>query len=167
MIRTWINYTIMFISLVLIQVLLLNYIQFSGFINPYIYVLFVLLLPVSTPRYAVVLLGFFMGLVIDIFSNTLGMHAAATTFMAFARPVVMNVISAREMDKSDYPGLQQYGFLWFLYYAGILVFMHHVIFFYIEAFTFTNFIHTFIRCFLSSLFSIFMIVLSQFLVFRH
>lgn len=167
MIRIWIKYTLMFISLVLIQVLLLNFIQFSGFINPYIYVLFVLLLPVSTPRYAVVLLGFFMGLVIDIFSNTLGMHAAATTFMAFARPLVMDLISAREMDKSDYPGLHQYGFLWFLYYSSILVLLHHIFFFYIEAFIFVNFIHTFIRCLLSSVFSVFMIVLSQFLVFRN
>ena len=82
----------MFISLVLVQVLVLNYIQFSGYINPYIYVLFVLLLPVSTPRYAVVMLGFFIGLVIDIFSNTAGMHASATTFMAFVRPYVINLI---------------------------------------------------------------------------
>ena len=157
----------MFVSLVLIQVLLLNFVQFSGYINPYIYILFVLLLPVSMPRYAVVLLGFFIGLVVDIFSNTLGMHAAATTFMAFARPYVVELISSREMDKSDYPGLHQYGFQWFLYYTAILVFLHHIFFFYVEAFTFTNFIHTFVRSLLSSIFSIFLIVISQYLVFRE
>ena len=157
----------MFISLVLVQVLVLNYIQFSGYINPYIYVLFVLLLPVSTPRYAVVMLGFFIGLVIDIFSNTAGMHASATTFMAFVRPYVINLISAREMDKSDYPGLTQYGFRWFFYYSGILALLHHLFFFYIEVFTFSGFFLTLFRVVLSSVFSIFVIVLSQFIIFRE
>ncbi|MBN1819251.1 MAG: rod shape-determining protein MreD [Prolixibacteraceae bacterium] len=167
MIRIWIKYGIMFVSLVLLQVLILNFIQFSGYINPYMYVLFILLLPISTPRYFVVILGFILGLVIDIFSNTVGMHASATTFMAFARPIVIELISSREMDKSDYPGLNQYGFQWFLYYSAILVFLHHIFFFYVEAFTFVNFIHTFIRSILSSVFSIFIIVLSQYLVFRE
>ncbi|NQU84708.1 MAG: rod shape-determining protein MreD [Mariniphaga sp.] len=167
MIRIWIKYSIMFISLVLIQVLILNFIQFSGYINPYMYILFILLLPVSTPRYLIVILGFVLGLVIDIFSNTIGMHASATTFMAFARPFVIELISAREMDKSEYPGLNQYGFQWFLYYSAILVVLHHIFFFYVEAFTFMNFIYTFIRSILSSIFSIFIIVLSQYLVFRE
>ena len=167
MIRIWIKYTVMFISLVLIQVLILNYIQFSGYVNPYIYILFILLLPVSIPRYVLVLLGFLIGLVIDIFSNTPGMHASATTFIAFARPYIIDVISPREMDKSDYPGLSQYGFRWFLYYSAILIFLHHVFFFYVEVFSFINFFHTLFRSILSSVFSVFIIVLSQFLIFRE
>lgn len=167
MIRIWIKYSVMFVSLVLVQVLILNYVQFSGYINPYIYILFILLLPISTPRYAVVLLGFILGLVVDIFSNTPGMHASATTFMAFARPYVIDLISAREMDKSNYPGLSQYGFLWFLYYTAILVFLHHIFYFYVEVFTFVNFFHTLFRALFSSVFSIFIIVLSQYLVFRE
>jgi rod shape-determining protein MreD len=166
MARIWIKYIIVFISLLLIQVLVLNQVQFSGYINPYMYVLFVLLLPVSTPRYAILILGFLMGLVIDIFSNTLGMHASATVLMAFARPYVIELISAREMDKSDYPGINQYGIRWFLYYAGILVFIHHIFFFYVEVFSFVNFLHTLFRAALSSLFTLFIIVLSQFLIFR-
>ena len=94
----------MFVSLVLIQVLILNQIQLGGFINPYIYILFVILLPLSAPRYAVMLLGFVLGLTIDVFMNSLGIHAAATVFIAYLRPLVIRSISSHEEDRSEYPG---------------------------------------------------------------
>lgn len=165
--RIWIKYGIMFISLVLIQVLILNQVQFSGYINPYMYILFILLLPISIPKYALLVFGFVMGLTIDIFMNTHGMHTSATVFIAFIRPFILNAISGREMDKSDYPGLKQYGFRWFLYYASFMVLAHHIFYFYIEIFSFSGFILTFIRGFLSSVFSIFVIVLSQYLIFSE
>lgn len=156
----------MFISLVLIQVLILNQVQFSGFVNPYIYVLFILLLPLSTPRYLVLILAFILGLTIDIFSNSLGVHAAASVFIAYLRPLVIRFISNREEDRNDYPGLMQNKFAWFLSYVSILVFLHHLVLFYVDVFSFSNFAGTFYRVILSSVFSIFVIVLSQFLVFR-
>ncbi len=157
----------MFLSLVLIQVLVLNHIQFSGYINPYMYVLFVLLLPVSLPRYAVLILAFLLGISIDIFSNTLGLHTSSTVFLAFLRPFVFNIISAKEMDRSEFPGVKQYGLRWFVSYSGILIFAHHFFFFYIEVFTMAGFFHTFLRVILSSVFSLFMVVLSQYLIFRE
>ena len=166
MIRFLIKYGIMFVSLVLVQVLVLNQIQFSGFVNPYIYILFILLLPLSTPRYLVLILAFILGLTIDIFSNSLGIHAAASVFIAYARPVVIRVVSNREEDRSDYPGLNQNKFIWFVYYVSLMVVFHHGILFFLEVFTFSNFVDTIYRSFLSSVFSIFVIVLSQFLVFR-
>ncbi len=156
----------MFIVLVLVQVLVLNQVQFSGFVNPYIYVLFILLLPLSTPRYLVLILAFLLGLSIDIFSNSLGIHAAASVFIAYLRPLVIRIISNREEDRNDYPGLLQNKFSWFLSYVSILVFLHHLILFYLEVFTLSNFGSTLYRVILSTVFSIFVIVLSQFLVFR-
>ncbi|VAW16292.1 Rod shape-determining protein MreD [hydrothermal vent metagenome] len=165
--RIWIKYSVMFFSLLLVQVLLLNYVQFNGYINPYIYILFIMLLPISTPRDILLLLGFLMGLSVDIFSDTLGIHAASSVFLAFIRPYVIDLISARETDKSNYPGLKQYGFRWFLYYTVFLVVAHHLFFFYLEVFTLKGFIYTFFRSILSSVFSIFIIVLSQYLVFSE
>jgi hypothetical protein len=156
----------MFISLVLIQVLIFNQVQFSGFFNPYIYVLFIILLPLSTPRYATLILAFLLGLVIDIFSNSLGVHSAATVFVAYIRPLVIRLISPREDDRSDYPGLNQNKLSWFINYVFIIVFLHHAMLFYLEVYTFANFFNTLYRVILSSLFSIIVIVLSQFLVFR-
>jgi hypothetical protein len=166
MIRIISKYIFMFISLVLAQVLIFNQVQFSGFFNPYVYLLFIILLPLSTPRYLVMILAFLLGLIIDIFSNSLGVHSAATVFVAYARPLVIRVISNREDDKSDYPGLHQNKLIWFLNYVLIMVLIHHAVLFYIEVFTFANFFNTFYRVILSSLFSIIIIVLSQFLVFK-
>jgi len=156
----------MFIGLILIQVLILNHIQFSGYVNPYIYLLFVLLLPLSTPRYMVLLLAFLIGLTVDIFSNSLGIHSFATVFAAFLRPYIIRLITNREEDKSDYPGLKQNKFQWFVSYVSIMVLIHHLVLFYVEVFTFTNFLLTLMRTFFSSLFSIFVIVLSQYIIFR-
>lgn len=156
----------MFISLVLVQVLIFNQVQFSGFFNPYVYVLFIILLPLSTPRYAVLILAFLLGLTIDIFSNSLGVHSAATVFAAYVRPLVIRIISNREDDKSDYPGLNQNKLTWFINYVLLMVLLHHTVLFYLEVYSFANFLNTLYRVILSSLFSIIIIVLSQFLVFR-
>ena len=166
MIRIISKYILMFVSLVLVQVLIFNQVQFSGFFNPYAYLLFVILLPLSTPRYLILILAFLLGLIIDIFSNSLGVHSAATVFAAYARPLVIRVISNREDDKSDFPGLHQNKLIWFVNYVLIMVLLHHAVLFYLEVFTFTNFFNTLYRVVLSSLFSIIIIVLSQFLVFK-
>jgi hypothetical protein len=141
-------------------------VQFSGFFNPYVYVLFIILLPLSTPRYAILILAFLLGLIIDIFSNSLGVHSAATVFVAYVRPLIVRLISNREDDKSDYPGLNQNKLGWFINYVLIMVLLHHTVLFYLEVYTFANFFNTLYRVILSSLFSIIVIVLSQFLVFR-
>ena len=71
-----------FIVLILLQVLVLNNVQFLGFLNPYIYILFILSLPVKFPRWITLILGFVLGLIIDVFSNTIGTHAFATVLIA-------------------------------------------------------------------------------------
>lgn len=161
-----IKYGVMIISLILVQVLILNQIQFNGFVNPYVYILFILLLPLSTPRYVLLILAFFIGLVVDVFLNSLGVHAAASVLIAYLRPYIIRVISNREDDRSDYPGLQQNTFGWFVTYVAIMVIFHHIVLFYLEVFSFSHFFITLGRAIISSLFSIFIIVLSQLLVFR-
>lgn len=161
-----IKYTLMFLVAVLVQVLFLNQVQFSGYINPYFYIVFVLLLPLSTPRYLLLLLGFLIGLTIDIFSDSLGIHAAATVLIAYIRPFVIRVISTREEDRNDFPGLLQNKFGWFFSYVTILVLAHHFVLFYLEYFTFSHFFYTLLKVIFSSVFTIFIIVLSQFLIFR-
>ena len=144
----------MFITLVLVQVLIFNQVQFSGFFNPYVYVLFIILLPLSTPRYAVLILAFLLGLTIDIFSNSLGIHSAATVFVAYVRPLIIRIISNREDDKSDFPGLNQNKLSWFISYVLLMVLLHHTVLFYLEVYTFVNFLNTLYRVILSSIFSI-------------
>lgn len=158
----------MWVVLILLQVLLFNHIRFSGFVNPYLYILFILLLPFETPKYLLLFLGFLLGLHIDIFCNTPGIHASATTFMAFLRPAVINLISSRDtLEINSSPRLQQMGPAWFIKYTIILVLAHHLFLFYVEVFTLKGFIFTLFRSLLSSLFTIILIILSQFLIYKE
>ena len=156
-----------FIILVLFQILVLNNIQFSGYVNPFMYVLFILLLPFETPRWLLLVSGFLLGLSIDVFSGTIGMHAAATVLMAYLRPYVLSLISPRDgYESGTYPRLYYFGFTWFLHYAVILVFIHHLVLFYLEVFRLSEFFSTFLRVILSSFFSISLVILSQYIVYR-
>ena len=165
--KVWIKYPVMFVVLVLLQVLVFNQVQLTGFLNPYIYVLFILLLPVSMPQYQVLLFSFMIGISVDWFSNTLGLHAASSVLMGFMRLPVMNLVSQRESDQVNYPGLRQTGWRWFLLYASILVVIHHFFLFFTEVFSFAGFFRTLLRSVASSAFTIGILVISQFLVFRE
>lgn len=167
MIEVTLKYVFSFVALVVVQVFIFNNIEINGYINPYIYVLFLLLLPFSTPPALVVISGFFLGLSVDVFSETLGIHTAATTFVAFSRPFVLKFFAPHDgYGKGTLPRVHEYGLPWFIKYTAIIVLMHHVLLFYIEMFRIQDFFYTFLRVFLSSLFSIVIMVLSQFFVFR-
>lgn len=168
MIKDFGKYAIMFVSLVLIQVLILNNIQFSGFVNPYIYILFILLLPFNIPGYILLGLSFLLGLSVDIFNNTPGIHSGATVLLGFLRPGIANLISSREIiEKGNTPNMKQLGFASFLKYTIFAVLIHHLFLFYAEAFSFGGFFHTLLRTILSSIFSIVLILASQFIVFKN
>jgi rod shape-determining protein MreD len=156
-----------FLVIVLMQVLVFNNVQLSGYINPYFYVLFILLLPFETPSWLLLLLGFVLGLTIDLFMHTYGLHAAATVLMAFLRPWVLNYFAPHDgYEPGTFPRIFYYSTGWFLKYASILVFIHHLCLFYLEVFRLGDFFHTLFRVVLSSLLTIILIVLSQFVMFR-
>jgi rod shape-determining protein MreD len=153
-----------FVFIILLQVLILNNIEFSGFINPYLYILFILLLPFETPKWILLLVSFILGLTIDIFSNTLGLHAFATVAIAYIRPYVLKIFAPREgYEAGMRPGLSSFGWEWTLKYFFIIVFIHHFILFFTETFKFQMFFPTLLRVILSTLFTVILIILSQLL----
>lgn len=161
MINSFIRYGLIFILLVLLQVLLFNNIQFSGFINPYVYIMFILLLPVEIPSWLLLILSFITGAVIDFFTGSPGMHSFATVLAGFARPAVLQIISAREAYETGSPSLNTYGLRSFLIYASIIVLIHHTTLFFLEVFRFTDFFRTLIRIILSSFFTLVFILLLE------
>src|SRR3989339_664875 len=96
MINSILRFSLIFILLVLLQVLLFNNIQFSGYVNPYIYIIFILLLPVEIPSWLLLILSFCMGMVIDFYSGSPGMHSSASVLAGFVRPFVLRFISPRD-----------------------------------------------------------------------
>ena len=168
MIKELAKYIFRFVILVLIQVLIFNNIQLSGYINPYIYILFILLLPFDTPGWLLLILGFLLGFSMDLFCDTMGMHTLATTLMAFLRPFVLNIIAPQDgYETGSNPRISFYGFTWFFRYAAILTVIHHFVLFYIEIFHFGGFFSTLFRVILSSAVTLFIIILSQFFVYRQ
>lgn len=156
-----------FIFLVLIQVWVLNNIRLGHFVNPYLYVLFILLLPFETPSWLILASSFLLGVTIDMFCNTPGVHASASVFMAFLRPYVLRGISPREgFESGTFPLVHYYGIIWFLKYATLLIFAHHLFLFTVEVFKFDNFYLVLWRTFLSSIFTLALVLISQFVVFR-
>ena len=156
-----------FILLVLAQVMIINNLQVNGYIVPYLYALFILLMPFETPKWLLIISAFALGLSVDLFTQTPGMHAAAAVFMAFLRPYILEMSAPRDgYEAGTFPRVYYYGFQWFLRYTVILVLAHHLILFYIEVFRFSEFFSTFLRVLLSSLITVILIMLSQYFIYR-
>ncbi|MHC1702520.1 MAG: rod shape-determining protein MreD [Tenuifilaceae bacterium] len=165
--KTIIRYSIIFIVLMALQLLVLNNIRLGGYINPYVYVFFIMLLPFEIPGFLLLLLGFLTGLTIDAFSGTLGMHSSATLLLAFLRPTILKSISTRESsDKSGGLTFASSEIMWFIKYTLLMVFVHHFALFFLESFTFTHFFATLLRILLSSFVTSIFILIAQFFMIR-
>lgn len=156
-----------FLVVILFQVLVMDNVMINGYMIPQVYLLFILLMPFETPRWVQLLSGFLLGMGIDLFLNTPGMHTFATVAVAFIRPYFLNLLAPRDGYEPDsFPRIHFYGFLWFLKYTLIIVLIHHFILFYLEVFQLKDFFPTLLRVILSAILSTSTIVLSQFFVFR-
>lgn len=156
------KYIFYFIFLLLVQGLVLNNIQFSGYINPYFYVLFILILPINISKYLLLILAFFLGFFVDLFSSTIGMHISASVFVAFLRVFILKLIEPRDgYEITSKPSLEDFGIQWFATYSIVLVFFHHVFLFFVESFRFSQFFTTLGRAIVSSIFTLILILIFQ------
>ena len=154
---------LVFIVLILLQVLFFNNIQFSGFVNPYIYVMILLLLPVELASWILIIISFFTGLTVDFFSGTPGMHAGACVAAGFVRPYILRVMSPRDgYEPGATPSMKTNGFRWFMIYSALIIAIHHTVLFYLEVFRFADFFRTLLRVILSSLFTVTFILLAEY-----
>lgn len=160
---------IRFVLLLLLQVFVLNNILVHQLVSLNLYMLFVLLLPFNLPRPALMLMGLLMGLSLDMFMNTMGMHAAACVFIAYLRPFIMNILSPQGGFETTQktPSMTSMGISQFLIYAVILVFLHHLVFFALEVFGFGNLLYLLLKVILSTAASLVLIVLYELLFFSR
>lgn len=165
MIATVAANAVRFITLLLLQVLVLDHLRvLNGWMVPYLYVLFLLMLPFELPAWAGLLIGAGTGLVIDLFSTTPGMHMSACTVMMFARINLLGWIAPREgYEYGMRPTLPRMGPAWFITYAGLLIAVHHLWLFFIEVHRFDAFFSTLLRAVLSAAFTLGLCMLAQFL----
>jgi len=165
--RVVITNSIRFLLLISTQVFLLKNIGYYNLSIPYLYILFILILPFGIPNVLLFLLAFITGLTIDVFYDTLGLNAAACTVMAFVRIIFINLTVQRDgFDNEPEPSLGIMGFRWFIFYAFILTFSHHFILFTFENFKFSELGYTLIRVIMSTLFTVFLMLITEFAFFR-
>lgn len=134
-----IKYIIQFIVVVLLQVLLFNNMDYFYLVSPYIYIVFLLDLPLNIKTPGLMLVSFLLGLTIDFFSNTLGLHTFACTLIGFIRQGYLKVLFSHLEFKFQQPSIIQLGFVGYLKYAVGMVSLHHIGLFMMEALSFNNF----------------------------
>ncbi|WP_299108398.1 rod shape-determining protein MreD [uncultured Tenacibaculum sp.] len=153
----------LFVSVLLLQVLILNNIKFMGYINPYLYIAFVFVYPIRMNRFPFLILAFLLGLLIDTFTNSGGIHAFATLFIAYIR--LFFIKSIFKKTESDYQtfSLSLESFDKVFNYVAILTIIHHFILFLLINFGFSNFINVLLNTIFSSIFTLILYFLGRFL----
>lgn len=137
--NTLVANSIRFVLFVLIQVLILNNLEIGFGLYIMIYPLFIIMLPFHMRPVSLMLLSFLLGLVVDSFSNTYGLHASSAVLMAFFRPSIYKWLSPREgYENIESANVYSMGGKWFLVGYGSLLLIHHGWFFTIESFKFNE-----------------------------
>lgn len=142
-----------FLLLVLLQGLILNYVNFLGYLNPFVYILFILTYQTNNNRVLFLFFSFLLGLSIDIFSDSGGVHAAASVFLAYARPPILKFSFGMLYDHQGIK-FNQSELGNFITYVVIGVIIHHIVLFSLEFFSFSNVLELIKKIVFSSIFSI-------------
>ena len=165
--RTLIFQAIRFIAYVGVQVVLLKNLVVFDSAFCLVYIGFLLFMPIDIGRPLLMLIGFFLGLSVDIFYDSLGVHAASAVLIGFIRPTWIDVLTPQGgYDASIAPGFQRMGFGWYFAYTGLLLFIHHLTIFYIEAGGFHLFFFTLVKVIFSTLFTFLILLVIQLLFGR-
>jgi rod shape-determining protein MreD len=165
--RTILVNLLRFVILVFLQVFLLKNITLYNLSTPYLYIMFILLLPFEIPNVMLFALSFILGLTIDSFYDTPGLHAASCVLLALVRILFISITVQKDgFDNEPEPTLNVMGLRWFFTYALILTLAHHFFLFNLEVFRFSEMPYTLSRFVLSSIFTVFLMLLSGFLFYR-
>ncbi|MBF8148400.1 rod shape-determining protein MreD [Winogradskyella sp. F6397] len=155
-----------FILLLLVQVVICNHIDFLGYINPYIYIIFIFLFPIREERLALLIVSFLLGLLVDLFSDSGGVHAAAAVSLAYIRPILL---------KSSFGMLYEHHSIKFsttdigslITYISLGTVIHHLVLFSLEIFNISNILITLKKTLFSSIFTTLLSVLIIILFSRN
>lgn len=157
------NNTARFVILLVFQVVIFNEINFLGYINPFPYILFIMLYPVNGSKAGLLLASFLLGLVMDLFLNSQGIHTTACLILAFLRPYIFKFsfglsYEYQTVKINDSLSPERFSFIL------ISVILHHLILFVLEIFTLEFLFRIMIRTLLSTLFTTIICILIIYLI---
>lgn len=151
-----------FILLLLLQGMVLCNINFLGFINPYLYILFIILLPVNLGQSKVLLLSFIFGLSLDFFQDSGGAHASACLMIAYLRPVILRFSFGISYEHQTMK-FQNTSFGERFQYVVVMVAIHHFVLFSMEIFNPAHILLILKNTLFSGIFSIILILFTMIL----
>lgn len=161
-----IKYFLHVLCLLLIQLTILDNVQFYSYIYINIYILAIFILPYQFSKAFILIFGFLLGLFVDLANNTMGIHAAASTLIAYIRPRLLMLTSNSEQIDNIHGKQNIRDFAWFFKYVLISTTIFNIVLNMAEAFTFSNFFITLLRIVCSTLASVFFILLYYFIALK-
>lgn len=148
----------------LLQVLIFNNIRLFGYYNPYIYLIFLILLPIHIKNWFLLVLGFVTGITIDLFSGVLGVHAAACVLACAVRPFLIRLFhNVREIKQGVIPEIHWFGISSFIIFMLIFVFIHHTTLFFLDVFTLKHFFTTLLHILINTIITSCFVIIDQLL----
>ncbi|MDY2586977.1 rod shape-determining protein MreD [Winogradskyella aquimaris] len=158
--------SIRFVILLLAQVIICSHINFMGYINPYIYIIFVFLFPIRENRLVLLVISFLLGLLVDIFLDSGGVHATASVLLAYARPVFLKTSFGMLYEHQSIKFTNtELGSL--ITYITLGTLTHHIMLFSLEVFSVTSILLILKKTLFSSIFTIILCILIIILFSRN
>jgi hypothetical protein len=156
-----------FFILIAVQVLVLDHVNFYGYANPALYIIFILLLPFEIPGWFLLVSSFLLGFSIDTFGNSVGLHSASAVLIAFIRPWAIRLAGAPpEYEINLKPGIADMGIRWFFAYALVMVIAHQLTFYTLESFRLAEIGHILLRTIIGSILTLALVVIVEYLFMR-
>ncbi len=166
--RSLITFILLVIVLGLIQILLLKNLALFGIAFCFLYLVSILSFPTSMNAVPLLLISFLLGLTIDVFYETLGLHALSATFLAFIRPYWLKFVSpSGGYDDNTNPTINEMGMAWYISYAWPLIFSFCFLFFLTDQWGTGRFLSALNKSFFSSTFTLLLAIIVQLLFFKR
>lgn len=158
------SFVLYFFLFVIFQILIFKNLALYNYALCFIYIGFILLMPFDIPPILLITVSFILGIIIDIFYDTLGIHAGACVLIAYMRPYIINLLTPKGgYDKGTEISISAQGFQWMITYAGIMIFAHHFTLFVFEVWGIKLFFSLLLKTLASTLFTLIIFILFQYL----
>ena len=165
--NSWVKYSLYFIFIILLQGLVFNQIQLNGMVYPMVYIIAIVMLPFETSLVLTISISLFLGISVDMFSDTFGLHTSSSLVIGYFRPKLLSVLRPRDgYDSILLPSIHDMGKSWFLMFSTLLIAIHHLWFFSVELLRFDLIGMIIIKTLFSTLTTLFIIVLLQYLLYK-
>jgi hypothetical protein len=162
-----ISYVLYFILFFFLQVIFFRNVSLFDYALCFVYIGYLLMLPIDIKPIPLMLIAFAFGLLIDSFFDTVGINSFVCVFIAYIRPYILKLLTpGGGYDTQTEISISYMGFVWFIKYAALVIFIHHFLYFTLESWNISYFLRIMVRSVLSTFFTLFVIVLLQYLFKR-